>query len=76
MPDPPPLPYLNLFRIAWQLYTLVFGPRQLSIGGGEGVAFLFRGDESRAQKLENRWNCLNSFVRGCRLTFLMLCLLK
>ena len=27
---------------------------------------MFRGDGSRAQKLENRWNCLNSFVRGCR----------
>ena len=26
---------------------------------------MFRGDGSRAQKLENRWNCLNSFVRGC-----------
>ena len=23
---------------------------------------MFRGDGSRAQKLENRWNCLNSFV--------------
>ena len=23
---------------------------------------MFRGDRSRAQKLENRWNCLNSFV--------------
>ena len=29
---------------------------------------MFRGDGSRAQKLENRWNCLNSFVRGCRIT--------
>ena len=28
---------------------------------------MFRGDGSRAQKLENRWNCLNSFVRGCRM---------
>ena len=28
---------------------------------------MFRGDGRRAQKLENRWNCLNSFVRGCRL---------
>ena len=24
-----PLPYPKLFRIAWQLYTLVFRPRQL-----------------------------------------------
>ena len=30
---------------------------------------MFRGDGSRAQKLENRWNCLNSFVRGCSSTF-------
>ena len=36
----PPFPYLKLFKIAWQLYTLVFGPRQLWIGGGEGVYFL------------------------------------
>ena len=26
---------------------------------------MFRGDGSRAQKLENTWNCLNSFVRDC-----------
>ena len=32
---------------------------------GGGLLFVFRGDGSRAQKLENRWNCLNSFVRGC-----------
>ena len=35
----PPSPYPKLFRIAWQLYTLVFRPRQLWIGGGEGVYF-------------------------------------
>ena len=35
--------------------------------GGDGVYFfLFRGDRSRAQNLENRWNCVNSFVRSCR----------
>ena len=26
---------------------------------------MFRGDGSRAEKLENRLNCLNSFVQGC-----------
>ena len=36
-------------------------------GWGGGLLFVFRGDGRRAQKLENRWNCLNSFVRGCRL---------
>ena len=36
-------------------------------GWGGGLLFVFRGDGSRAQKLENRWNCLNSFVRGCSL---------
>ena len=30
------------------------------------LLFLFRGDRSRAQKLENTWNCLNSFVWGYR----------
>ena len=35
----PPSPYPKLFRIAWQLYTLVFRPRQLWIGGGEGAYF-------------------------------------
>ena len=34
---------------------------------GGGLLFLFRGDGSRGQKLENRWNCLNSFARGCKL---------
>ena len=37
----------------------------LNRGRGGGLLFLFRGDGSRGQKLENRWNCLNSFVRGC-----------
>ena len=37
----------------------------LNRGWGGGLLFVFRGDRSRAQKLENRWNCLNSFVRGC-----------
>ena len=35
----PPSPYPKLFRIAWQLYMLVFRPRQLWIEGGEGVYF-------------------------------------
>ena len=30
---------------------------------GGGLLFLFRGDGSRGQKLENRWNCLNSLSR-------------
>ena len=34
-------------------------------GWGGGLLFVFRGDGSRAQKLENRWNCLYSFVQGC-----------
>ena len=64
----PPSPYPKLFRIAWQLYTLVFRPRQLWIGGGEGVYFLSLGETGGGHKslIENRWNCLNSFVRGCR----------
>ena len=37
----------------------------LNRGWGGGLRFVFRGDGSRAQKLENTWNCLNSFVRGC-----------
>ena len=40
----PSSPYPKLFRIAWQLYTLVFRPRQLWIGGGEGVYFLCLGE--------------------------------
>ena len=35
----PTSPYPKLFTIAWQLYTLVFRPRQLWIGGGEGAYF-------------------------------------
>ena len=34
-----PSPYATLFRIAWQLYTLVFRPKQLSIGGVDGANF-------------------------------------
>ena len=30
-----------------------------------GFLFLFRGDVCMAQDLENRRNCLNSFVYGC-----------
>ena len=33
---------------------------------GGGLLFVFRGDGSRAQKLENRWNSLDSFVRSFR----------
>ena len=32
---------------------------------GGGVLFLFRGDGSKVEKLEDRANCLSSFVRGC-----------
>ena len=35
----PTSPYPKLFTIAWQLYTLVFRPRQRWIGGGEGAYF-------------------------------------
>ena len=31
-------------------------------GWGEGLLFWFRGDDSSVHKLENIWNCLNSFV--------------
>ena len=46
----PPSPYPKLFRIAWQLYTLVFRPRQLWIGGGEGVYFLCLGETGVGRK--------------------------
>ena len=32
-------------------------------GRGGCVLFLFRGDGSMAQKLENRWNCFTSFAQ-------------
>ena len=35
----PPSPYRKLFTIAWQLYMLIFRPRQLWIGGGEEAYF-------------------------------------
>ena len=51
--------------------------------GWEGtLIFLFRGDGSMAQKLENRWICLNSFDQGCSFpsdaqsAVLQLCLLN
>ena len=38
----PPSPYPKLFRIAWQLYTLVFRLRLLWIGGpGKGAYFFY-----------------------------------
>ena len=64
----PPSPYPKLFRIARQLYTLIFLPRQLWIGGGEGgYFFLFRRDGSRAQKLENRWSWNEQSTWGHRI---------
>ena len=39
-------------------------------GWGGNSLFLFRGDRSRVQKLENRWNCLNSLVQGCSYSLL------
>ena len=39
-----------------------FTKTTLNRGWEGGLLFLFRGDRRRAQKLENRWNCLNSFV--------------
>ena len=45
-----PPPYPQLFRIAWHLYTLVFRPRQLSIGGGEGVYVLRLGETGVGRK--------------------------
>ena len=41
MPDSPTPLYPKLFRIAWQLYSLVFRPGQLGIGGRE-EAYFFR----------------------------------
>ena len=46
----PPSPYPKLFRIAWQLYTLVFRPRQLWIEGGEGVYFFCLEDTGVGRK--------------------------
>ena len=46
----PPSPYPKLFRIAWQLYTLAFRPRQLWIGGGEGVYVLCLGETGVGRK--------------------------
>ena len=41
MPDSSTPLYPKLFGIAWQLYSLVFRPGQLGIGGGE-EAYFFR----------------------------------
>ena len=60
----PPSPYPKLFRIVWQLYTFFLPKATLNRGWGGGLLFVFRGDGSRAQKLENRWNCLNRFCPG------------
>ena len=46
----PPSPYPKLFRIAWQLYMLAFRPRQLWIGGGEGVYVLCLGETGVGRK--------------------------
>ena len=46
----PPSPYPKLFRMAWQWYTLVFRPRQLWIGDGEGVYFLGLGETGVGRK--------------------------
>ena len=66
---PPPLSQCCLGKKR-ELYTLVFRPRQLWIGGGEGSYFFyFGGDGSLAQKWQNRLNFLIRFVLCCRLEY-------
>ena len=61
-----PLPLSKVVQDSMVIIHVGFQTKTtLNRGWGGGLLFVFRGDGSRAQKLENRWNCLNSFVRGC-----------
>ena len=54
--------YPVLLKITRELYTLFQTKTTLNRGCGGGFLFLFRGDSSMAQNLEDRRNCLNSFA--------------
>ena len=56
--------YPKLFRIAWQLYTLVFRPRQLWIGRGEGVYFLCLGETGVGPKVRKYLELSQQFCPG------------
>ena len=59
-----PSPYPKLFRIAWQLYTLAFRPRQLWIGGGEGVYILCLGETGVGRKSEKIHEIVSTVLSG------------
>ena len=60
-----PLPLSKVVQDSMAIIHVGFQTKAtLNRGWGGGLLFVFRGDGSRAQKLENRWSCLNSFVRG------------
>ena len=63
----PPSPYPMLFRVTRELYTLVFRPKQLWKGGGEGSYFFCLEEMVVWRKSYRilRRNCLDSFVRVC-----------
>ena len=64
-----PLPLSKVVQDSMAIIHVGFQTKAtLNRGWGGGLLFVFRGDGSRAQKLENRWNCLNSSVRGCSST--------
>ena len=63
-----PLPLSKVIQDSMAIIHVGFQTNTtLNRGWGGGLPFVFRGDQSRVQKLENRWSCLNSFVRGCSL---------
>ena len=68
-PNECPISPLPLFKVQDSMAIIHVGfqtKTTLNRGWGGGLLFLFRGDRSRAQKLKNRWNCLNSFVQVFR----------
>ena len=62
-----PSPYPKLFMNSMAIIHVGFYTKTTLDRGWGGGLLLFRRDGSRAKKFENRWNCLNSFVWGCRL---------
>ena len=65
-PNKYPISPLSLSKVVYDSMAIIhvdfFTKTTLNRGWGGDLLFVFRGDGSRAQKLENRWNCLNSFV--------------
>ena len=78
MPHFPPPLIQSCLWIAWQLYTLVFTPRQLWTGGGEGAYFCLEetGVERKSLKIDGIVSTVLSGVVDYKAMYTALTVLK